>query len=101
MTASAGERFTAALRDYRNDGLLNARIIGVNTYTKGKMQNIIPLGDGSAVILTTGKFNPPCGINFDGVGITPDIVIPFDADGETDNQMDAAIAEITSMINSK
>ena len=101
MTASAGELFTAAIRDYRNDGLLNARIIGVNTYTKGKMQNIIPLGDGSAIILTTGKFNPPCGINFDGVGIAPDIVIPFDADGETDNQMDAAIAEITSMINSK
>ena len=101
MTASAGELFTATIRDYRNDGLLDAKIIGVGTYTKGKMQNIIPLGDGSAVVLTTGKFNPPCGINFDGVGITPDIVVPLDTNGETDNQMDAAIAEITNMINSK
>lgn len=100
-TASAGELFTAAIRDYRNDGLLDAQIIGVKTYTKGKMQSILPLVDGSAIVLTTGLFNPPSGVNFDGEGITPDIVIPLDLEGETDNQLDAAIEEITKMINSK
>ena len=100
-TASAGELFTAAIRDYRNDGLLDAKIIGEKTYTKGKMQSIIPLADGSAIVFTTGLFNPPSGVNFDGEGITPDIIVSYDADGETDNQLDAAIDEITNMINSK
>ena len=100
-TASAGELFTAAIRDYRNDGLLDAKIIGEKTYTKGKMQSIIPLTDGSAIVFTTGLFNPPSGVNFDGEGITPDIIVSYDYESETDEQLDVAIEEITNMINSK
>ncbi len=98
-TASAGELFTAAIRDYRNDGLLNAVIIGETTYTKGKVQNIFTLSDGSSITLTIGLFNPPCDKNFDGEGVTPDKTVEYIPDPEVDNQYEAAYAELTNLIN--
>ena len=38
------------------------------------MQQMFALTDGSAVNLTIAKFYPPVRDNFDGVGVTPDIV---------------------------
>ena len=67
-TASAAELFTAVLRDCKN-----ALIIGETTYGKGVMQSVVPLGDGSAFKLTTSYYDPPCGVNYDGVGIVPDV----------------------------
>ena len=98
-SASAAELFTAAIRDFRNMSLLDAKIVGVTTYTKGKMQNIYPLTDGSAIVFTTGLFNPPCDVNFDGVGVTPDVIVPLIPDGEVDNQYEAALEAIRAMIN--
>ena len=100
-TASAGELFTAAIRDYRDAGLLNAVILGERTYTKGKVQNIFPLSDGSSITLTTGLFNPPCDKNFDGEGVEPDRRVEYIPDPEVDNQYEAAYAELTSLINKK
>ena len=98
-SASSAELFTAAIRDFRNMSLLDAKIVGVTTYTKGKMQNIYPLTDGSAIVFTTGLFNPPCDVNFDGVGVTPDVIVPLIPDGEVDNQYEAALEAIKAMIN--
>lgn len=100
-SASAAELFTAAIRDFRDGGLLNARIVGVTTFGKGKLQNIYSLGDGTAVVFTTGLFNPPCDVNFDGVGVTPDVTVELIPDGATDNQFEAALAELMKMINNK
>ncbi len=69
-TASAAELFTQALRDY---GV--AKSIGTNTYGKGTMQVYHKLKDGSAIKVTTSKYNPPISENFDGVGIAPDFEI--------------------------
>jgi carboxyl-terminal processing protease len=98
-TASAGELFTAAIRDYREMGLLNAAIVGVRTYTKGKVQSIFPLSDGSAIVLTIGLFNPPSGVNFDGAGVEPDRTVELTPDPERDNQFDAALEELNKLIN--
>ena len=102
-TASAAELFTASIRDFRNDGLLEAKIVGKTTYGKGKMQNIYVISDGSATVFTTGLFNPPCGVNFDGVGITPHVEVELSEEAKTyninllphdkDNQLGAAVAE--------
>ncbi|MBR2965133.1 MAG: S41 family peptidase [Clostridia bacterium] len=100
-TASAGELFTAAIRDYRDAGLIDAVIVGETTYTKGKVQNIFPLSDGSSITLTTGLFNPPCDKNFDGEGVEPDRRVEYIPDPEVDNQYEAAYAELTSLINKK
>ena len=98
-TASAAELFTASIRDFRNDGLLEAKIVGKTTYGKGKMQNIYALSDGSAMVFTTGLFNPPCDVNFDGVGITPDVELELTTDGITDDQFYCALDELQKMIN--
>lgn len=98
-TASAAELFTASIRDFRGDGLLEAKIVGKTTYGKGKMQNIYAISDGSAMVFTTGLFNPPCGVNFDGVGITPDVELELTTDGITDDQFYCALDELQKMIN--
>ncbi len=98
-TASAGEIFTAALRDYRNSKMLDATIVGTTTYKKGVMQDTYyyPL-DESTVTLTVAYYDPPCGINYDGIGVTPDRVVEYDG-GETDNQLEAGIEELKKLIN--
>ena len=65
-TASAAELFAAALRDYEM-----ARLVGTTTYGKGVAQSTYELEDGSAVRLTTSYYYPPCGENYDGVGVAP------------------------------
>ena len=100
-TASAGELFTAAIRDYRDMGLLDAVIVGETTYSKGKVQSIYTLGDGSALVLTTGLFNPPSDVNFDGMGVAPDVTVEFVPDPEIDNQYNTALDELTKLINNK
>ncbi len=98
-TASAGELFTSAIRDYRNDGLLNASIVGTTTYSKGQVQNIFPLSDGSSITLTIGLFNPPSGVNFDGIGVKPDVEVELIPSPDSDNQYDAALAELQRLIS--
>ena len=98
-TASAGEIFTAAIRDYRNEGILNATIVGTTTYKKGIMQNsyYYPF-DPSTVTLTVAYYNPPCGENYHGIGVTPDRVVELDESG-VDLQLNAALEEIKTLIN--
>lgn len=66
-TASAGELFTA---------VLNSRYttIGIKTFGKGVMQRTFQLPNGGAVKLTFAKYTSPGVENYDGVGITPDII---------------------------
>ena len=95
-TASAAELFTAALRDYDK-----VTVVGTLTYGKGTMQQTVPLNDGSAVHATYRKYNPPFSDNYDGIGITPDVVIEpnnavlttneFKLADKDDNQLAAAI----------
>lgn len=72
-SASAAELFTAALRDYER-----ATIVGVNSYGKGSMQTLYPLPDGGGIKLSTNIYNPPCDVNYNGVGIAPDIEVELD-----------------------
>ena len=67
-TASAAELFAAAMQDYDK-----AVIVGTTTYGKGCMQEIISLGDGTSLRLTTALFDPPKSPNFNGAGVVPDI----------------------------
>ena len=71
-TASAGELFTSAIKDY---GL--AKIVGTRTYGKGTVQTIKLLKDGDAVSISY-VYSPPYSDNYEGVGITPDIIVELD-----------------------
>ena len=76
-TASAAELFAQAIKDF-NKG----RTVGTQTYGKGVMQTIYPLSDGGALSITTAKYNPPSGVNFDGVGVKPDYTVQLTAEQE-------------------
>ena len=89
-TASAGELFTAAVRDFSDMGYLDATIVGTTTYGKGVMQSTFKFNGGAALTLTTALYNPPSGVNYDGVGIVPDVVVELTS--HSDTQLEAAIA---------
>lgn len=97
-TASAAELFAAAIRDYEK-GVL----VGTTTYGKGVMQHTYTLSDGTSVKFTTGEFQPPCGVGFDGVGVEPDIVVELSEEQqenyymlneENDPQLIAALEQL-------
>lgn len=91
-TASAAELLTAVFRDYEL-----ATVVGENTFGKGTMQTIYSLeryGLEGGIKITTNVYFPPCGENYDGVGIAPDVSVNK-VDGEVDNQLLAAIEELT------
>lgn len=108
-TASAGEIFTAAVRDYRNMGMLDATIVGTKTYAKGIMQNTYSYIDGSSVTFTVAYYNPPSGVNYHEIGVEPDVNVELPEpveDPETgelyievDTQYNAAVTELKKLIN--
>ena len=95
-TASAGELFTGAMRDYGNEGILETVIIGDTTYGKGVAQTSYTLSDGSGITFTIGYFNPPSDVNFNGVGVIPDITV--EDNYESDIHVSVAIGELTEML---
>ena len=107
-TASAGELFTCALKDYNSAGLLNVKIVGTVTYGKGSMQELHRLGDGRMTTVTVAHYNPPYSDNYEGVGVIPDIEVELGEEAqakslyvlttEEDVQMQAAIASVTERI---
>ena len=96
-TASAGELFTAAMRDFESEyGHHDVTIVGERTYGKGIMQTTVTLSDKSTVTLTVAYYNPPSGKNYHGEGITPDRTVELGTDSDT--QLEAAYEEIFKLI---
>lgn len=95
-SASASEVFTGAMKDYDR-----AKVVGTTSYGKGIVQNLIPLGDGSAIKITTAHYYTPSGFDLHGKGIEPDVKVELEerlktqavVDPEEDNQLQKA-AEI-------
>lgn len=88
-SASASEILAGAIKDYKKGTLM-----GTTTYGKGIVQRVITISDGTAIKLTVSNYFTPKGNYIHGVGIAPDIEVPWDyekyaADG-TDNQKQAA-----------
>jgi|SRR5579872_555159 len=68
-TASASEITSGAIQD-AGVGVL----VGTRTFGKGVVQTIYPMGDGSAIKITTARYFTPRGRDIDHQGIEPDIV---------------------------
>ncbi len=69
-TASAAEIVAGALQDRQR-----ALVIGTRSFGKGSVQNVLPIGDGRAVKLTTARYFTPSGHSIQAAGIRPDIEV--------------------------
>jgi carboxyl-terminal processing protease len=69
-SASASEIVAGALQDDKR-----AVIMGTQSFGKGSVQTILPLGNGTAVKLTTARYFTPGGRSIQAKGIVPDIVV--------------------------
>lgn len=69
-SASASEIVAGALQDHHR-----ATILGDDTFGKGTVQTIIPLGAESALRLTTARYYTPSGRSIQERGIEPDIPV--------------------------
>ena len=69
-TASASEIVAGALQDHKR-----ATILGVQTFGKGSVQTILPLGNNTGLKLTTARYYTPSGRSIQAKGIVPDIAV--------------------------
>ncbi len=87
-SASAAEILAGALKDHGR-----ALIVGSRTFGKGTVQTVIPMGQGTALKLTTATYFTPSGSSVDG-GIAPDIEVRENPDIEGDEMLSRAISEL-------
>jgi carboxyl-terminal processing protease len=89
-TASASEIMAGAIQDY-DRGVL----VGVTTFGKGSVQNLIPLSDDQGAIrVTVARWLTPNERHIHEIGLDPDYVVELtdeDIEAEQDPQLDKAI----------
>ena len=76
-SASASEIVAGALQDHKR-----AVIMGQRTFGKGSVQTILPLGNNTAIKLTTARYYTPNGRSIQAKGIEPDIPLDDGSGGE-------------------
>ena len=93
-TASASEIVAGAIQDYGR-----AKLVGVQTYGKGSVQNWIDLADDQGAIrVTIARWLTPLKRQINEVGLTPDFIIKITEDdikNGKDPQLEKAIEILT------
>lgn len=90
-SASASELLSAALSENNR-----AKVVGIKTFGKGTVQNLIPLQNGGMLHLTTAEFFSPKYNSINKIGITPHYIIPLGennklGDPANDTQLEKAL----------
>ena len=100
-SASAAEVFAGDVQDM---GV--ATLVGTTTFGKGIVQQIYPVGDGTAVKLTQSSYFTSGGRNIHGDGIEPDVYVELDEEllgkavieKDEDNQLQKALEVLEEKI---
>lgn len=94
-SASASEIVAGALQDTGS-----ATLVGVKTFGKGSVQQLLPLDTNTAVKLTIAKYYTPSERSIHGIGIEPNVMVEWAApyQTETDPQYDKALELIKAKL---
>ena len=82
-SASASEIVAGALQDHKR-----SIVMGSQTFGKGSVQTILPLGNETAIKLTTARYYTPNGQSIQAKGITPDILDETESDDKRIRESD-------------
>lgn len=88
-SASASEVVSAVLQERGR-----AIVVGENSFGKNTVQQRFSLSNGGAFKLTIARWVTPGGLDFGGDGLTPDVVLEFGPDLDTE-----AAAELAASVN--
>ncbi len=75
-SASASEIVAGALQDHRR-----ATVMGSQTFGKGSVQTVRPLGPDTGLKLTTARYYTPLGTSIQATGIVPSVMVDETAEG--------------------
>ncbi|WPB59519.1 S41 family peptidase [Xylophilus sp. GOD-11R] len=75
-SASASEIVAGALQDHKR-----ATLMGNQTFGKGSVQTVRPLGPDTGLKITTARYYTPSGKSIQATGIVPDVMLDETADG--------------------
>lgn len=92
-SASASEIVAGALQDYGR-----AKIMGSQTFGKGSVQVIRPLGPDTGLKLTTSRYYTPKGNSIQAKGIVPDIMVDESAEGNLFAALRTREADLTKRL---
>lgn len=76
-SASASEIVAGALQDHQR-----AKLLGSQTFGKGSVQTVRPLGPDTGIKLTTARYYTPSGKSIQAKGIVPDVMVDETAEGD-------------------
>lgn len=96
-SASASEILAGALKDNRE----NVTSVGMKSFGKGSVQELISLKQGTAVKITVAKWLTPNGKQINNEGIQPDIEVDLtkdDFENDRDPQLDKALEVLREKI---
>ncbi|WP_352404342.1 S41 family peptidase [Sporanaerobacter acetigenes] len=86
-SASASEIFAGAVQDTKA-----GTIVGVTTFGKGTVQEILPLSNGDGMKLTVAEYLTPKKRSINGKGVVPDVVVEASSSaGTKDPQLEKAM----------
>ena len=94
-SASASEIVAGALQDHKR-----ATVMGSQTFGKGSVQTVRPLGPDTGLKITTARYYTPSGRSIQAKGILPDVMIDETAEGNVFSVLRTREADLDKHLSS-
>jgi len=94
-SASASEIVAGALQDHKR-----ATLMGNQTFGKGSVQTVRPLGPDTGLKITTARYYTPSGKSIQATGIVPDVMLDETAEGNLFAALRTREADLEKHLNS-
>jgi carboxyl-terminal processing protease len=94
-SASASEIVAGALQDYKR-----GPIMGNQTFGKGSVQTVRPLGPDTGLKITTARYYTPSGKSIQAKGIVPDVMVDETEEGNLFSALRTREADLEKHLNS-